>query len=106
MAESERLVRFHLLGQEFAFYTGASEEEMDAILNLVRQQVEDNSTEAGGSIPVSKIAVMACLNIASRYIRLKRDLEEYRTVTETKLQALNEKMERHFSLEKQDEQSF
>lgn len=106
MAESERLVRFHLLGQEFAFYTGASEEEMDDILNLVRQQVEDNSADAGGTIPVSKIAVMACLNIASRCIRLKRDLEEYRTVTEARLQSLNEKMEHHFMLEKQDEQSF
>ncbi len=106
MAESERLVRFHLLGQEFAFYTGASEEEMDAILNLVRQQVEDNRAETGGSVPVSKVAVMACLNIASRYIRMKRDLEEYRDVTETRLQALNEKMEQHFTLEKQDGQSF
>lgn len=100
MAESERLVKFHLLGQDFAFYTGASEEEMEMILGLVRQQVEDSNGDSGGTIPVSKIAVMACLNLASRYVRLKRDLDEYRNVTRNQLQSLNEKIEQHFSLEK------
>ena len=95
MAEPERLIKFHLLGQDFAFYTGASEEEMDAILSLVRQQAEDSSSGTAGTIPVSKIAVMACLNIASRYVRLKRDMDEYRHVTEDKLQQLNEKLEKH-----------
>ena len=34
MPESERLVRFHLLGQDLAFYTGSSEEEVEQILSL------------------------------------------------------------------------
>jgi len=33
MTESERLVRFKLLGQEYAFYTGASEDELDAVFS-------------------------------------------------------------------------
>lgn len=79
MSEKERLVTFTLLGQDYAFYTGASEEEMERILGLVRKLVEDKNSDArSGTIPVSKTAVLACLNIASRYIKLKQDFEEYK----------------------------
>lgn len=57
MPDAERLVKFSLLGQDFAFYTGASDEEMEAILDLVRQQVEDSSNESGKTIQVTKVAV-------------------------------------------------
>jgi cell division protein ZapA (FtsZ GTPase activity inhibitor) len=92
MSETERLIRFHLLGQDFAFYTGASEEEMDAILTMVKQQIEENGGRGGGTIPVSKVAVMACLNIASRYLRLKNEHEAYRRGTEEQVRRLNEKL--------------
>ena len=42
MAEQERLVRLTLLGQDYTFYTGASEEEMEKILDLVKKMFEDN----------------------------------------------------------------
>ncbi len=100
MLDSERLVRFNLLGQDFAFYTGASDEEMEAILDLVRQQVEENSHESGKTIPVAKVAVMACLNLASRYVRLKQDFDDYRLGSEARLGILCEKIEHHFLLEK------
>lgn len=92
MAETERLVRFHLLGQDFSFYTGASEEEMAAILALVKKQVEENGGRADRSIPVSKVAVMACLNIASHYLRLKHEYDDYRRGTEERLRLFNEKL--------------
>ena len=92
MSETERLIRFHLLGQDFAFYTGASEEEMDAILALVKKQVEENGGRGGGTIPVSKVAVMACLNLASRYLRLKNEHENYRRTAEEKVRILNQKV--------------
>jgi cell division protein ZapA (FtsZ GTPase activity inhibitor) len=92
MSETERLIRFHLLGQDFAFYTGASEEEMDAILALVKKQVEENGGRGGGTIPVSKVAVMACLNLASRYLRLKNEHESYRRTAEEKVRILNQKV--------------
>ena len=100
MPNSERLVKFNLLGQDFAFYTGASEEEMEAILDLVRQLVEDNSNESGKTTPVAKVAVMACLNLASRYVRLKQDFDDYRLGSEARLGVLCEKIEHHFIPEK------
>jgi cell division protein ZapA (FtsZ GTPase activity inhibitor) len=100
MPNSERLVKFNLLGQDFAFYTGASEEEMEAILDLVRQLVEDNSNESGKTIPVAKVAVMACLNLASRYVKLKQDFDDYRLGSEARLGVLCEKIEHHFIPEK------
>jgi len=100
MSESERLVEFNLLGQDFAFYTGASDEEMQAILDLVRQQVEISSGESGKTIPVTKVAVMACLNLASRYVRLKQEFDDYRLGNEARLGILCEKIEHHFIPEK------
>ena len=64
MSDQERLVRFTLLGQDFTFYTGSSEEEMKEILELVKKMVEDNTTGVSGTLPASRVAVMACLNMA------------------------------------------
>ncbi len=84
MSEKERLVKFQLLGQQFTFYTGASEEEMEKILTLVQKLVEEGNGESvkGGTIPASKAAILACLNLASRYIRLRQDFDDYRQNSE------------------------
>ena len=67
-----------MLGQDYAFYTGASEEELEKILALVKSLVqEEGGNTQSGTIAVSKRAILACLNIASRYIRLQQDFEEY-----------------------------
>ena len=85
----ERLVRFKLLEHDFAFYTGAPEEEVDEILKLVTDLVQENSpSPASGSIPVGKVAVLASLNIASRYVELKRDFKLYKQETEERLASL------------------
>ncbi len=91
MAESERLVQFSLLGQEYRFYTGATEEEMEAILSLVRERIEESSG-SGQVLPVNKIAVLACLNIASSYVRLKNDFELYKKNAETNIDNINAKI--------------
>ena len=95
MSESERLVEFSLLGQNFAFYTGASEEEMESILSLVQEQVESigGGAKPGGTIPVSKIAVMACLNLASSYLKLQQEHNQYRQRFESKLEDLNQRLD-------------
>ena len=95
MTESERLVKFTLLGQNFAFYTGASEEEMESILSMVREQIESigGGDKPGGTIPVSKIAVMACLNLASNYIKLKQEHSSYKQDTAAKLEELNNRLD-------------
>lgn len=89
MTDTERLVTFEILGQEYKFYTGASEEEMESILALVRPLVETGSANAVGTLPVGKIAVLACLNIASRYVKLQCEFDEYRQKSEQRLGRVN-----------------
>ncbi len=95
MSDSERLVEFSLLGQNFAFYTGASEQEMEKILSLVKEQIESigGGDKPGGTIPVSKIAVMACLNLASNYIKLKQEHSSYKHDTSAKLEELSNRLD-------------
>ncbi|BCL59873.1 hypothetical protein DGMP_05660 [Desulfomarina profundi] len=92
MSEKERLVRFELMGQEYAFYTGASEEEMESILSLVRSLVKPGPAGGSGTLPVSKIAILACLNIASRYVKLKQEFKDYREDSEQRIARLNKKI--------------
>lgn len=92
MSESERLVRFELLGQEYKFYTAASEAEMEDILSLVREQVEGNAGSRRGTLPASKVAVMACLNIASKYVQLRQEFDSYKSDNETRFYRLSEEI--------------
>lgn len=90
----ERLVRFELIGHEFAFYTGAPEEEVTEIIELVTDLIRENSSSgASGSIPVGKVAVLASLNIASRYVELKRDFRKYKEGVESRLGRLGTEIE-------------
>lgn len=88
MSNSERLVEFELLGQQYKFYTGASEEEMQAILSLVRQLVETEPNSSVGTIASGKKAILACLNIASRYVKLQQEFKDYQHNTEYKIARL------------------
>ena len=93
MSDQERLVRLTLLGQDYTFYTGASEEEMGKILDLVKKMVEDNSSGMPGTFPTGKIAIMACLNLASRFMKLSQDFERFKTETDEKILSINKKLE-------------
>lgn len=94
----ERLVRFELMGQEFAFYTAAPEEEVDEIISMVTDLVLQNSSSgASGSIAVGKVAVLASLNIASRYVELKKDFAQYKKKTEERLLKLGEQIDRQLT---------
>jgi cell division protein ZapA len=92
MSELERLVRFKLLGQEYAFYTGASEAELELVFSLVKSLIEENISGPQGTLPISKVAIQACLNIASRYVKLQQDFEAYRSDAEERLGILNEQI--------------
>lgn len=89
MAENERLVEVELLGHEFRFYTAASEDEMDSILRLVQELIEVDPRQKTGTLPMGKIAVLACLNIASRHVRLQNEFEQYRKELEERIRDLN-----------------
>ncbi len=92
MSETERLVRFELLGQEYKFYTASSEEELKSIISLVRQLVETSSPRTSGTLPVGKVAILACLNIASRYVKLMQEFEGYKRDSEERIIRLNEEI--------------
>jgi len=92
MSESERLVRFTLLGQEFQFYTAAGEKELEAILSLVREEVEENGNLRRGNVPAGKLAIMACLNIASKYVQLKQEFDQYRSENDARAAQLSEEI--------------
>ena len=72
----ERVVKFEVLGQEYPLFTDAPEEDVQEILGLVKSQLEGGGQRS--SLPVNKIAILASLNMAGKYVRLKRDFEAYR----------------------------
>ena len=76
----ERLVKFEVLGQEYPLYTDAPQEDVDEILQLVRSQLEANAD--GSILPANKLAILASLNMAGKYVRLKKDFEQYRQMVE------------------------
>jgi cell division protein ZapA len=96
----ERLVRFELLGQEYTFYTGAPEDEVADILDLVQGLVKENMSGASGAIPVNKVAVLVSLNIASRYFELKSNFDRYKADTEQRIASLTRQIDSGLSLEK------
>ena len=74
----ERLVKFEVLGQEYPLYTNAPEEDIEEILHLVKMQIENSSKSSKSILPVNKVAVLTSLNMAGKYVRLKRDFEQYK----------------------------
>ena len=74
-----RLVKFEVFGQEFPLYTDAPEEEVQEILSLVKSQFEEHvQNSSTGVLPANKVAVLSSLNLAGKYVKLKRDFEEYK----------------------------
>ncbi|ADH85618.1 cell division protein ZapA [Desulfurivibrio alkaliphilus] len=91
----ERLVKFEVLGQEFPLYTDAPEEDVQEILTLVKTQLEEVSQ--GGStrgLPANKAAILTSLNMASQYVRLKREFAEYRQQVESSLERLSTRLDK------------
>ena len=74
----ERLVKFEVLGQEYPLYTDAPEEDIEEILQLVKMQIENHSKSSKSQLPANKAAVLTSLNMAGKYVRLKRDFEKYK----------------------------
>jgi len=74
----ERLVKFEVLGQEYPLYTDVPEEDIEEILHLVKMQIENNSKSSKSLLPASKVAVLTSLNMAGKYVSLKRDFEQYK----------------------------
>ena len=74
----ERLVKFEVLGQEYPLYTDAPEEDIEEILHLVKMQIENLSKSSKSLLPANKVAVLTSLNMAGKYVGMKRDFEQYK----------------------------
>ncbi|NLX19156.1 MAG: cell division protein ZapA [Desulfobulbus sp.] len=88
----DRLVRFQLFGQEFTFYSNSTEEEVESVLQLLREELESDEKLNRGSVPSSKILVLGCLRMAARYVQLHREFEEYRAAQESAISRLLQKI--------------
>lgn len=101
----ERLVKFEVLGQEYPLYTDAPEEELKEILYLVKSQIEDQSKSSKSILPASKIAILTSLNMAGKYVRLKRDFEIYKDTVDQSLERIITKIAHSLSPENDSEGS-
>jgi cell division protein ZapA (FtsZ GTPase activity inhibitor) len=82
-ASLERLVKFKVLGQEYPLYTDAPEDEVEEILHLVKSQIEKSAQGSTHMLPASKLAVLSSLNMAGKYVKLKKDFEQYRQAVDS-----------------------
>jgi cell division protein ZapA (FtsZ GTPase activity inhibitor) len=74
----ERLVKFKVLGQEYPLYTDAPEDEVEEILQLVKIQIEKSAQGSPHMLPANKLAVLSSLNMAGKYVKLRKDFEQYK----------------------------
>jgi cell division protein ZapA len=88
----DRLVRFHLFGQEFTFYSAAPEDEVDSAIALLRQELEADDKMSRSSVPSSKMLVLGCLRIAAKYVQLNQEYVEFRRVQERSVAHLIDKV--------------
>jgi cell division protein ZapA (FtsZ GTPase activity inhibitor) len=89
----ERLVTFKVLGQEYPLYTDAPEEDVQEILTMVKAHLETTGQASSHVLPANKLAIVTSLNIASQYVKLKREYEGYRQRVEEKINQLSARIE-------------
>lgn len=87
----ERLVKFEVYGQEFPLYTDAAEEDVQEILDLVKEQL-DHSSKSSSTLAPNKTAILASINMAGKYVKLKRDFEEYKKKIEEQADSLSKRI--------------
>lgn len=91
----ERLVKFKVLGQEYPLYTDAPEEDVQEILSLVKNLLENTGPNSSHFLPANKQAIVTSLNIASKYVKLKREHEGYKRLVEEKIDLLSARIEKN-----------
>lgn len=74
----ERLINFTLYGQEFSFYSDVPDDEVEEALSILRREL--GVPEQCGpttAVPSSTMLVLACLRIATRYVKLTREFDQF-----------------------------
>ena len=88
----ERRVRFNLYGQEFSFYTDATEEEVEQVINMVRAELDEGSQGVRTSLPSNKMLVLGCLKIAAKYVQLEKEFDRFRNSHDESIDKLIDKV--------------
>lgn len=88
----DRLVRFMLFGQEFTFYSDATEAEVNAVVALLQQELEGDSLQRRSAVPSSKMLVLGCLRIAARYVQAQRERDRNDEVQRQRITRLIDKI--------------
>jgi cell division protein ZapA len=87
-----RSVKFEVFGQEYSLNTEAPEEDVEEILEMVRTHLQETS-RATNVLPSGKSVILASLNMAGKYVKLKRDFEAYRQKVLEETERLRKKIE-------------
>ena len=88
----ERRVHFELFGQEFSFYTDATEEDVELIITMVRNELGEEEGGKRSPLPSNKMLVLGCLKIAARFIQLEKEFGTFRTNQEASIDKLIDKV--------------
>jgi cell division protein ZapA len=96
----ERRVHFDLYGQEFSFYTDASEEDVEKVIGLVRAELEDLGQGGRTALPSTKMLVLCCLKIAARYVDLESEYNRFRHRQDESIDKLISKVSTRIGREK------
>lgn len=87
-----RSVKFEVFGQEYSLNTEAPEEDVQEILEIVRFHLQQ-TCRATNVLPSSKSVILASLNMAGQFVKLKRDFEAYRSEVTDSEKRLRKKIE-------------
>lgn len=88
----ERLICFTLFGQEYTFYSDAPDEEVEAVIAMLREELEGQEAFYRSTVPSSKRLILGCLRITAKYIHLQREQARLGQVQEEAIAALQEKI--------------
>lgn len=88
----ERLVSFTLFGQEYTFYSDAPDDEVEAVISMLREELEGQEPFYRSTVPSSKMLILGCLRITAKYIHLQREQARLCQVQDDALAALQEKI--------------
>lgn len=88
----ERLVHFELFGQEFSFYTDATEKDVELIIQLVRSELGGEEGGKRSPLPSNKMLVLGCLKIAARFIQLEKEFGTFQANQDASIDKLIDKV--------------
>ncbi len=78
MPDKSSLVHVEILGQTYAVKAGTDPSYVESLAAFVDKQMKDVG-RASGAVDSVRVAVLAALNLADEVFRLRRELEEARS---------------------------